>query len=89
MKKSLYIVLLMLLAAIPAMEAQQYKYDVGPMLGMTGYLGEGNNGNLFKHPSFTVGGLFRYNHIMPTSAATACMTRHGTPMAPIINSIPV
>ena len=62
MKKSLYIVLLMLLAAIPAMEAQQYKYDVGPMLGMTGYLGEGNNGNLFKHPSFTVGGLFRYNH---------------------------
>ena len=62
MKKSLYIVLLMLLAAIPAMEAQQYKYDVGPMLGMTGYLGEGNNGNLFKHPSFTVGGLFRYAH---------------------------
>lgn len=62
MKKSLYIVLLMLLAAIPTMEAQQYKYDVGPMLGMTGYLGEGSNGNLFKHPSFTVGGLFRYNH---------------------------
>jgi hypothetical protein len=53
--------LLMLLAAVPAV-AQQYKYEVGPVLGMTGYLGESNNGNLFKHPSFTVGGIFRYNH---------------------------
>jgi hypothetical protein len=29
---------------------------------MTGYLGECNNGNVFKHPSFTVGGMFRYVH---------------------------
>ena len=42
--------------------AQQYKYEVGPSLGMTGYLGESNNGNLFKHPSVTVGGNFRYVH---------------------------
>ena len=62
MKKSLYIVLLVLLAVFPTVQAQQYKYEVGPLLGMTGYLGEGNNGNLFKHPSFTVGGLFRYAH---------------------------
>ena len=48
-----------MLAALP-MTAQQYKYEVGPLLGMTGYLGETNNGNLFKHPSFTIGGLFRY-----------------------------
>lgn len=62
MKKSLFvIVLLMLLAPVSAM-AQQYKYEVGPSLGMTGYLGDANNGNLFKHPSFTVGGLFRYAH---------------------------
>ena len=61
-KKSLLIMLLMLLAIhVPAV-AQQHKYEVGPSLGMTGYLGEGNNGNLFKHPSFTVGGLFRYAH---------------------------
>lgn len=64
MKKPLYIALLLMLLAALAMpvKAQQYKYEVGPMLGMTGYLGEGNNGNLFKHPSFTVGGLFRYAH---------------------------
>ena len=61
MKKSLFISLLMLFATLPAM-AQLYKYEVGPTLGMTGYLGEANNGNLLKHPSFTIGGIFRYVH---------------------------
>ena len=62
MKKSWFVImLLMLLAPVSAM-AQQYKYEVGPSLGMTGYLGEANNGNLFKHPSFTIGGMFRYAH---------------------------
>ena len=61
MRKSLFISLLMMLSSISAV-AQQYKYEVGPSLGMTGYLGEANNGNVFKHPSFTVGGLFRYAH---------------------------
>ena len=62
MKKTLCILLSMLsLAMMPAM-AQQYKYEVGPSLGMTGYLGESNNGNLFKHPSVTAGALFRYTH---------------------------
>jgi opacity protein-like surface antigen len=51
----------MLFAVLP-LSAQQYKYEVGPSLGMTGYLGESNNGNLFKHPSVTVGGMFRYIH---------------------------
>jgi opacity protein-like surface antigen len=62
MKKSLFIVALIMLFAVPTVLAQQYKYEVGPTLGMTGYLGEDNNGNLFKHPSFTVGGIFRYVH---------------------------
>lgn len=62
MRKSLFVIaLLLLLVPVTAM-AQQYKYEGGPMLGMTGYLGEANNGNLFKHPSFTIGGIFRYNH---------------------------
>ena len=61
MKKALFITLLMLVVALPAF-AQQYKYEVGPTLGMTGYLGEANNGSLFRHPSFTVGGIFRYVH---------------------------
>ena len=62
MKKSLFIVLLLTLVTALPMAAQQYKYEGGPLLGMTGYLGEANNGSLFKHPSFTVGGMFRYNH---------------------------
>jgi hypothetical protein len=61
MKKSLFILLLMITAALPV-AGQQYKYEVGPSLGMTGYLGEANNSMLFKHPSFTIGGMFRYTH---------------------------
>ena len=61
MKKSLFIAIFILCAVLPGV-AQQYKYEAGPMVGMTGYLGEANNGNLFKHPSFTVGGMFRYVH---------------------------
>ena len=61
MKKSLYIALIALLAALTA-TAQQYKYEVGPALGMTGYLGDVNNSNLFKHPGVTGGAIFRYAH---------------------------
>ena len=61
MKRILSITLLMLLVALVS-PAQQYKYEVGPTLGVTGYLGECNNGMLFKHPSVTAGGIFRYNH---------------------------
>ena len=61
MKKPLLIILLMSLAVL-TLQAQQYKYEVGPMLGMTGYLGDVNNSNVFKHPGITGGGMFRYNH---------------------------
>ena len=61
MKRFLSITLLTLLVALVA-PAQQYMYEVGPSLGITGYLGESNNGMLFKHPSVTGGGIFRYNH---------------------------
>ena len=60
MKRFLSIMLLTLLVALVS-PAQQYRYEVGPALGVTGYLGECNNGMLFKHPSFTLGGIFRYN----------------------------
>ena len=61
MKRSLSITLLLLLAVLTA-TAQQYKYEVGPILGVTGYLGDVNNGNLFKHPGITGGAMFRYAH---------------------------
>ena len=95
MKKSLFILLLLCLASLPVM-AQQYKYEVGPTLGMTGYLGESNNGNLFKHPSVTVGGIFRYIHNsrwafkanLNYANIRGDMTSRGTPMEPITSSHP-
>ena len=62
MKKSLLMILLLVVSVALEVSAQQYKYEVGPSLGMTGYLGDVNNGNLFRHPGVTVGGMFRYAH---------------------------
>lgn len=62
MKKSLLMILLLVVSVAFEVSAQQYKYEVGPSLGMTGYLGDVNNGNLFRHPGVTVGGMFRYAH---------------------------
>ncbi len=61
MKKTLYIVLIALFAAMTA-TAQQYKYEVGPVLGLSGYLGDVNNSNVFRHPGVTGGAMFRYAH---------------------------
>ena len=61
MKRVLFITLL-LLNAVLTLSAQQYKYEVGPILGMTGYLGDVNNSNVFAHPGITGGAMFRYAH---------------------------
>lgn len=39
---------------------ESYKFDVGAGLGMSGYLGDANESNLFKHPGFTANVSFRY-----------------------------
>lgn len=41
--------------------AQQYRFEIGPALGMSGYLGDVNNSNVFKHPGIAGGAVFRYN----------------------------
>ena len=61
MKKLLIIVLFMMSAVLPV-KAQDYKYEIGGMLGMTGYLGDVNNSNMYTHPGIVGGGIFRYNH---------------------------
>ncbi|MCM1349039.1 MAG: porin family protein [Firmicutes bacterium] len=33
-------------------DVESYKYDFGASLGMSGYLGDANESNLFKHPGF-------------------------------------
>ena len=53
---------MLLLNAVLTVSAQQYKYEVGPLLGMSGYLGDVNNGNVFAHPGITGGAMFRYAH---------------------------
>ena len=37
-----------------------YKYDIGAQLGMSGYIGEANSSNIFKHPGFDGELSFRY-----------------------------
>lgn len=43
------------------MKAQEdYRFDFGGGIGMTGYLGDANTANLWQHPSWDVEVLFRY-----------------------------
>lgn len=39
---------------------ESYKYDIGVGLGMSGYLGDANESNLFKHPGFAANAGVRY-----------------------------
>lgn len=46
-------------ASINAQTAK-YKFDVGAGIGMSGYLGDVNESNVFKHPGLAGGASFRY-----------------------------
>ena len=41
--------------------SQNYRYEIGPALGVTGYLGDVNTSNMYKTPRVAGGGIFRYN----------------------------
>ncbi|MBR6283478.1 MAG: outer membrane beta-barrel protein [Muribaculaceae bacterium] len=58
MKRLLTIIttLLLMLAA----QAQEYRYEVGPTLGVAGYLGDVNRGNMWAHPGIAGGAMLRY-----------------------------
>lgn len=55
----LWVTLLSLSAFTAA--AQEYRYEIGPALGVSGYLGDLNNSNMYRHPGLVGGGVFRYN----------------------------
>lgn len=59
MKRLLAIVTLIVACTVCA-QAQDYRYEVGPALGMSGYLGDVNNSNMWKHPGAAGGVVFRY-----------------------------
>lgn len=60
MKRFLVIALTTLLLSAFNVRAQDYRFEFGPTLGVTGYLGDVNNSNMWKHPGITAGGVFRY-----------------------------
>lgn len=39
---------------------ETYKFDIGGGVGMSGYLGDANESNLFAHPGVSFNGTFRY-----------------------------
>lgn len=66
MKKLLYILTLICFLSVPTRvmalseEEDDYRFDIGGGVGMTGYLGDANTSNLFKSPSWDVELLLRY-----------------------------
>lgn len=61
--RALCVVLVMGLAVVFAADAcaqEDYRYDMGAGLGMTGYLGDANSSSLLKNPSWDLEVLFRY-----------------------------
>jgi hypothetical protein len=46
----------------PQAEAQEsvYKFELGPAIGFSGYLGDANTSSLYAHPGFAGGAIFRY-----------------------------
>lgn len=45
-----------------SIDAQNYRYEVGAMLGTSFYMGDANQSSLFKNPGPAAGVIFRYNH---------------------------
>lgn len=41
--------------------AQEYKYEIGPLLGTSFYMGDANRTKLFMHPNISGGFMWRYN----------------------------
>lgn len=55
--------ILLLSALLPHFNAaaqEDYRFDIGGGVGMTGYLGDANTSNLYQNPSWDVELLFRY-----------------------------
>lgn len=40
--------------------AEEYKFDIGAGIGMSGYLGDANESSIFSHPGVAFNGSFRY-----------------------------
>ena len=55
-----FAIILALILPHKAKAQEDYRFDIGVGLGMTGYLGDANTANLFQNPGFDGELLFRY-----------------------------
>lgn len=54
-------VVIAMACGVPCSPAQEdYRFDIGGGVGMTGYLGDANSANLYRNPKWDVELLFRY-----------------------------
>ena len=62
MRAARFVCVLLLVLAYGRVGAQEakYKFDVGASLGMSGYIGDANSGNIFKKPGCEADASFRY-----------------------------
>lgn len=51
---------IILAGAFTASAQEDYRFDIGGGVGMTGYLGDANTSNLYRNPSWDLELLFRY-----------------------------
>ena len=59
--KRIIAIIAIIIAAAPALVAQEtYRYEVGGGVGVSGYLGDANRGNMLKSLGWSAGGIFRY-----------------------------
>lgn len=58
---------------------ESYKFDLGAGIGMSGYLGDANESNLFKHPGFAanIGGRYLFDSRWAVRAQLSMQTLSG------------
>ncbi len=59
--RRIVVAILLCLSVCAVAQTAPYKFDFGANLGMSGYIGEANGSNIFKHPGFDGELSFRYN----------------------------
>lgn len=64
MKKAAIAIIMTITLAMGALQGNaqeaKYKFDIGGGIGMSGYLGDVNESNLYKHPGISAEASFRY-----------------------------
>ncbi len=55
------LIVVLFIGTLPALYAQEYKYEIGGMVGASMYMGDANKTSIIKGLNPAVGGVFRYN----------------------------